>query len=59
MLSSLRRFQMPLWHYLNQPLFETQYTPILNLRRFWYVYHVEYLERCLERHFESSGQLDL
>ena len=59
MLSSLHRFQMPLWRYLNQPLFETQYTPILNPRRFWYVYQVEYLERCLAHPVQSSGQIDV
>lgn len=56
MFSSLLKF--PIWHYLNQPLFETAYIPVLNPRRFWYIYQVEFLERCLDKDSTSSGKLD-
>ncbi|MGI0494935.1 hypothetical protein ACN4EG_24385 [Alkalinema pantanalense CENA528] len=56
MFSSLIKF--PIWHYLNQPLFENAYIPVLNPRRFWYIYQVEFLERCLDKDSTSSGKLD-
>ena len=55
MITTLSKF--PIWHYLNQPLFEGPVTiPILNPRRFLYLYRIELLERCLEREFRSSGK---
>jgi hypothetical protein len=55
MITTLSKF--PIWHYLNQPLFDSTTTiPILNPRRFLYLHRIELLERCLEREFRSSGK---
>jgi hypothetical protein len=55
MISVLSKF--PIWHYLNQPLFEKAIvTPVLNPRRFLYLHRIELLERCLERECKSSGR---
>jgi hypothetical protein len=53
------RFKFPFWQFLNQPVFQSSYTPVLNPRRFWYLYQIELLERCLEKDCESSGYRDL
>ncbi len=54
MISALSKF--PVWRYLNQPLFEAASTPVINPKRFLYVYRVEFLERCLERQYRSTGK---
>lgn len=53
-------FKFPVWQFLKQPLFETHYYPVLNPKRFWYLYKINFLERCLDREFESNthGHLD-
>jgi hypothetical protein len=54
-------FQFPVWQFLKQPLFEAHYNPILNPARFWNLYQIDFLERCLDREFESNshgGQVD-
>jgi hypothetical protein len=53
-------FQFPVRQFLNQRLFEAHYNPILNPSRFWNLYRIDYLERCLDREFESNshGQLE-
>lgn len=53
------RLTFPLWQFLNQPVFRSSHTPILNPRRFWYLYQIEVLERCLEQDCESSGYRDV
>ncbi len=53
------RFKFPFWQFLNQPVFRSSYTPVLSPRRFWYLYRIELLERCLEQDCESSGHRDL
>jgi hypothetical protein len=47
--------RFPLWQYLNQPLLGEK-SPILNPRRFAYVYRVELLQRCWEKHCDAKGQ---
>ena len=54
MMTTLVNF--PLWRYLNQPIFEAASTPVINPKRFWYVYRVEFLERCLERECRATGK---
>jgi hypothetical protein len=49
--------QFPVWQFLKQPLFESHYHPVLNPQRFWRLYQVDFLERCLEREFQQ-GRLD-
>ncbi len=51
--SSLR---FPLWKYLNQPLFDTSTPMILSPKRFWALYQVQFLERCLARDCESESR---
>jgi hypothetical protein len=40
--------KFPFWQYLNQPLLNVHYQPVLNPRRFWYLYSITLLERCLD-----------
>ena len=54
MMTTLVNF--PLWRYLNQPIFEAASNPVINPKRFWYVYRVEFLERCLERECRATGK---
>jgi hypothetical protein len=49
--------QFPVWQFLNQPLFEAHYRPILNPQHFWRVYQIDFLERCFEKEFQQ-GRLD-
>ncbi|MEB3292013.1 MAG: hypothetical protein VKJ24_02520 [Synechococcales bacterium] len=56
MFASFSTQKFPVWHYLNQPLFDSTYTPVLNPRRFWYAYQIQFLERCLEMNHESMEQ---
>ncbi|MDA0672423.1 MAG: hypothetical protein O3C67_01775 [Cyanobacteria bacterium] len=39
----------PLWKYLTQPVFSQSYVTRLNPWKFWRVYRIQYLERCLEK----------
>ncbi|MBD1911154.1 MULTISPECIES: hypothetical protein [unclassified Leptolyngbya] len=45
---------VPLWHFLNQPVFDERSPLILDPRRFWYFYRVRYLERCLCKNFQPE-----
>lgn len=47
--------KFPLWQYLNQPLFSSKTKAVLNPRRFWYIYKIELLERCLAKQCDSRG----
>ncbi len=46
--------KFPFWQYLNQPLFHAHYQPVLNPRRFWHLYTVTLLERCLDMECTSK-----
>jgi hypothetical protein len=48
--------KFPLWQFLNQPVFRASYVPVLNPRRFWYLYQIELLERCFEKQCEPTRQ---
>jgi hypothetical protein len=56
MLPKIRQF--PVWKFLNQPLFETTYQPILSPTRFWRLHQIEFLERCLDKAFEANRNSD-
>jgi hypothetical protein len=43
---------LPLWKYLNQPI---SLKMVLNPVHFWYLYRIEYLERCLNKDREYEG----
>jgi hypothetical protein len=47
--------KFPIWQYLNQPLLGEK-PAILNPKRFAYVYRVELLQRCWEKHCDAKGQ---
>jgi hypothetical protein len=44
----------PVWHFLNQPLFDAQYPAILNPRRFWHFYKIRHLEKCWSSAFRPE-----
>ncbi|NJK29187.1 MAG: hypothetical protein HC851_01080 [Acaryochloris sp. RU_4_1] len=46
MISKSRHHWFPVWHYLNQPLFDTEIKFILHPSKFWKSYRLEYLNRC-------------
>lgn len=59
MISPYTSLRFPLWQFLNQPLFDANRRVIFNPHRFWYVYQVQILERCLAKDFTSpDGRRD-
>lgn len=52
-------YKFPLWAYLKQPVFSSQYKIKLNPKVFWRCYRLEHLERCWfkvykpEEHYNS------
>jgi hypothetical protein len=38
----------PLWKFLNQPLFNRHIPLVLNPKRFWNLYQINFLEHCLQ-----------
>lgn len=54
MTSKLRSTLLLLWHYLNQPLFDSEGKTAFKPRRFLYLYRVQMLERCLDKHYEPE-----
>lgn len=50
------KIKFPVWRYLNQPLFSSKSKLVLNPQKFWYLYRIELLERCLAKKCESEGR---
>lgn len=48
------KMNFPLWQFLNQPLFDPRSPLILNPRRFWHRYQIEYLERCWFKNYRPE-----
>ena len=42
----LRRVWLASWQYLNQPIFDSQSQAVWKPSRFWYLYKIQFLERC-------------
>ncbi len=42
----MRKIWHPLWQYLNQSIFNSQSQSVWHLRRFWYLYKIQLLEKC-------------
>ena len=57
MAPKYRRVRFPLWLYLNQPLFDPNSKAVINPYRFWNLYQIRYLERCLERQYRPEERL--
>jgi len=55
MASKIRHSFLVFWHYLNQPLFSSSSVTTFKPRRFWYLYQVQLLERCLYKDCESKS----
>jgi hypothetical protein len=43
------KLNFPIWAFLNQPLFNPNFRVILNPNRFRQLYHLQLLERCLQK----------
>ncbi|MFW6358944.1 MAG: hypothetical protein ACOC0N_07010 [Chroococcales cyanobacterium] len=56
MASQLTRILLPIWQYLNQPLFTSNHKVAFKPHRFWYLYRIQLLERCLSKDSESKSQ---
>ncbi len=52
--SSSYRILIPVWMFLNQRLFDASSPMIWSPKQFWFVYRIQYLERCLEKMAESK-----
>jgi hypothetical protein len=48
--------RFPFWQYFTQPMFDAAMPPILNPRRFYYFYRVQYLERCWFNQCQSENR---
>ncbi|NEQ32562.1 MAG: hypothetical protein F6K04_16425 [Leptolyngbya sp. SIO4C5] len=46
--------EFPIWQYLKQPVFSANYKTILNPRRFWRSYQINYLEKCWHKAFRPE-----
>ncbi|WP_190491759.1 hypothetical protein [Microcoleus sp. FACHB-831] len=46
--------KFPFWQFLDQPVFSRTNKVILNPRRFWYLYTITLLERCLAKECASK-----
>lgn len=45
-------FLVPLWQYLNQPMFE--HKSVWDMKFFWYLYKVKLLRKCWEKEFSPK-----
>ncbi|MBD2091479.1 hypothetical protein H6F67_16670 [Microcoleus sp. FACHB-1515] len=54
MASNPNKNFFPLWQFLNQRILDAQAPVILNPRRFWHVYRINHLERCLSCAFRPE-----
>jgi len=48
----IRQITLPMWEYVNQPIFDRH--SVWKPNRFWYVYKINLLERCWQK--ESASQ---
>ncbi|WP_413172366.1 hypothetical protein [Anabaena azotica] len=55
MASQNTKIKFPLWHYLNQPLFNANTKLIWNPQRFALLWRIQLLERCLVKHCDAKG----
>jgi hypothetical protein len=55
MLNEDYSIKFPVWDFLNQELFKQENPLILNPHRFWYVYRINLLEKCLKKECDSKG----
>lgn len=47
--------KFPIWQFLNQEIFDKDNPLILNPHRYWYVYRINLLEKCLKKECDSKG----
>lgn len=57
MAHKYKRVRFPLWQYLNQPIFDREQQAVLNPNRFWQLYRVRHLERCMDRVYRPEERL--
>jgi hypothetical protein len=50
------KLKFPIWAFLNQPLFDPNFKVILHPQRFKQLYHLQFLERCLQK--QSPKQIN-
>ncbi|HEY9851618.1 MAG TPA: hypothetical protein V6D28_19260 [Leptolyngbyaceae cyanobacterium] len=53
-MANKHQIKFPIWQYLNQPLFSSTTKLVLNPSRFWFLYRVQLLERCLNKAYSSE-----
>ena len=53
MFVKFKQISLPIWQYLNQPLFRS--TAVWKPARFWYYYKIELLKRCLSKESEPES----
>jgi len=50
------KLSFPLWHFLNQPVFDRSYRLVLNPQRFHRFHKIKLLERCWMQVHEPEGR---
>lgn len=55
MMYKIKQLFLATWQYLNQPIFEQQAQAVWKPSRFWYLYKIQLLERCLSADIGSQS----
>lgn len=56
MVFKLKQLTLLVWHYLNQPLFDSSARTAFDISRFLYLYRLQTLERCWHKDCAQQGQ---
>jgi hypothetical protein len=50
----IQQILLPVWHYLNQPVFDNRASSVWNLKQFNYLYKIQFLEKCWYKQVTSE-----
>lgn len=42
----IQQILLPVWHYINQPIFDYRAASVWNIKQFNYLYKIQFLEKC-------------
>lgn len=51
---TIKHIGIAIWQYVNQPLFDRHNPMVWETNRFWYLYKIQLLEKCLTK--DSTSQ---
>lgn len=55
MMWQMKHFLGATWQYMNQPLGDSQFESVWEIKRFWYLYRVQLLETCWMKDIVSES----